>query len=188
MRRGDRVPLPLAAVSRTGTGGGPGFLLFQLWAAALSHGKPPQPGVPGPGPRAPRRPPFVEGPGLMNGCGGAGPGWGRAGAAPAPPPPHSAWPPGRGRGEGRARAATWGGASAAPIGRTALPTGLSAHADWSARAGGVSSEWEGAAAPPLGTLIHYNFFFCYFHPQILWRRRRRRLLLREGTRGEARPE
>lgn len=84
LRRGDRVPLPLAAVSRTGTGGGPGFLFFQLWAAALSRQTTPTRVL---GPRAPRRPPFVEGPGLMNGCGGAGRGGGgdrRSGVGPAP--------------------------------------------------------------------------------------------------------
>ncbi|KAJ8782535.1 hypothetical protein J1605_010059 [Eschrichtius robustus] len=96
----------------------------------------------------------------MNGRGGAG-ARRRARAAPAPPPPRSAWPPGQGRSEGRVLAATWGGAAGAPIGRPVWPTGRSARADWSARAGGILRRR---------------------------RRRRRRLLLREGTRGEARPE
>ena len=160
-RRGDYVQLPLAAASRTGAGGRP-----RLPApSARSYCPPPRraalslrPAPPGPG-----RPPFVTGPGLMNGRGGAG-ARRRARAAPAPPPPRSAWPLGQGRNEGRVLAATWGGAAGAPIGRPVWPTGRSARADWSARAGGVSSEWEGAAAPPLGTLIHYNFFFLLLSP------------------------
>lgn len=69
-----------------------------------------------------------------------------------------------GAGPGAGPAATWGSVAATAIGWQAQPTRPSARADWPAQAGRVSSEWEGAEAPPLGTLLHYNFFFLLLSP------------------------
>lgn len=92
--------------------------------------------------------------------GGVEAGFCGSGSAPAALPLAT----GAGAGLGAGPAATWGSAAATAIGLQAQPTKPSVRADWPARAGRVSSEWEGAEAPPLGTLLHYNFFFLLLSP------------------------
>lgn len=132
----------------------------------------PTPRRPGPGPRAAPHPPIRSPSGRLPFVAGSmnGPRRGRVERGGGPerrqPRPRRA-PLGR-RAVGGARGGPARPRGAAPrrflLARPRGRLGVRRATIGRRRAGGVSSEWEGAAAPPLGTLIHYNFFFLLLSP------------------------